>query len=206
MFEKEKSLKENLAQGSVNEPVNTAVNSLQSNSYAQEPVNIGGSINGKFKSVADLAKAYSELERKYGSQAQELGQLRQIAEEHFAHIKECEKTRQQLEEFQKFILSMPERFHSDNYLKNKEFRNILKAAYEGFGSNLNVESLVDMIEKYMDARASLAKKVDSFNSEADSATDLLGYTTNGHSKFKGPKKRLSDMTPEELDKALDELM
>lgn len=172
----------------------------------QNPVAQATNIGSKFKSVEDLAKAYQELERKYGVQSRELGELRLVADEYFAHKQNCERMQKQLEEFQQFIQAMPEKYHSDNYLKNKEFRNILKSAYEGFGNKLDVDSLVDLLEKYLAARASIAKKADSISSEAASATDLLGYATNGYSKFKGPKKRLSDMTPEELDKALDELM
>ena len=92
MFEKEKSIKENLANGQIPEPANTE-NSQSPNSYARQPHNTSGSVYGKFKSVEELAKAYNELEKKYGIQSQELGQLRQIANAHFAHIKECEKTR-----------------------------------------------------------------------------------------------------------------
>ena len=50
-----------------------------------------------------------------------------------------------------------------------------------------------------------ANKVNALKSEADAATDMLAYT-NGQSKLKGSKKRLYEMTPEELNKALDELM
>ena len=163
-------------------------------------------INGKFKSIEHLAKAYKELERKYGQQAQELGELRVIAEEHSAQKQNQERLQKQLVEFQNFIQAIPEKYHSDNYLKNREFRNILKSAYEGFGNKLNIDSMVDLLEKYVDARNSLALKVSAIGSEADDATDLLGYSTNKISKFNAPKKRLSDMTPEELDKALDELM
>ena len=51
-----------------------------------------------------------------------------------------------------------------------------------------------------------AEEWNAIKSETDSATDMLAYS-NAPSKFKSsPKKRLTDMTPDELNKALDELM
>ena len=209
MFGKDKYSSENPKQALYQEPVYTTDNSEMGN-YGPEsgvaPNNATNLIGGKFKSVEDLARAYAELERKYGLQARELGELRQIADEYSQHKQNCERTRQQLDEFQGFIQGLSEKYNSDNYLKNREFREILKAAYSAYGNKLDVDSLVSMLEGYMNTRSSLAKKAEAFKSEADSATDLLGYVANSQSKFKGPKKRLTEMTPEELDKALDELM
>ena len=169
------------------------------------PASSTGLLAGKFKSVEDLSRAYIELERKFGLQAQEVGELRRLAEEYSVHKQKCSRTQQALTEFQNFIQNMPEKYHSDNYLNNREFREILKAAYDGYKGNLNVDAMVNMIENYMNARSSMAKKASAISDEAALATDMLAYS-NGQSKFKGPKKRLTDMTPEELDKALDELM
>ena len=51
----------------------------------------------------------------------------------------------------------------------------------------------------------MSRQADLLKSEADSATDMLAYS-NIPSKTQASKKRLSEMTPEELNKALDELM
>ena len=209
MFGKGKYISENPRQALYQEPVYSADNSDMSE-YGPEqgvaPSNATNLIGGKFKSLEDLSKAYMELERKYGLQAREVGELRQIANEYAVHKQNCERNLQQLSEFQSFIQGLSEKYNSDNYLKNREFREILKAAYNAYGNKLDVDSLVSMLEGYMNTRNSLAQKAEAFQSEVDSATDMLGYSANNHSKFKGPKKRLTDMTPEELDKALDELM
>ena len=148
---------------------------------------------------------YIELEKKFGVQATELGDLRKIAEEYAAHKEMCRLNEQRLSEFQNLVKRMSEKYDSENYLKNKEFRDILTAAYQGFGNDLDVDVMVDLLEKYHNSRLLMSKQADLLKSEADSATDMLAYS-NTPSKVQAPKKRLSDMTPEELNKALDELM
>lgn len=203
MFEKEKN-------NSVNPNKNLGQEPQQRDTSKQENVrseqsNASGLLAGKFKSVEDLSKAYIELEKKYGVQALELGDLRKIAEEYAEHKEMCRLNEQRLNEFKKLVKGMSEKYDSENYLKNKEFRDILTAAYQGFGNNLDVDMLVDLLEKYHNSRLSLSKQADLLRSEAESATDMLAYS-NIPSKVQTPKKRLSDMTPEELNKALDELM
>lgn len=207
MLERENYITENPKKNLLAEP------SLGDNSNKSEngpekgvkPDNTDGLILGKFKSVEDLSKAYVELTKKHGIQSKEIGELRHIAEEYANHQAKCRMHEQRLSEFQELVKKMNDKYDNENYLKNKEFRDILMAAYQGFGNNLDVDSMVDLLEKYHNSRTAIANKVNALQSEADAATDMLAYT-NGQSKFKGSKKRLYEMTPEELNKALDELM
>ena len=203
MFEKEKISSENSKKFHEQEPPQGDTSKHEKVESGQASEN--GLLAGKFKSVEDLSKAYIELEKKFGFQAQELGDLRKIAEEYAIHKENCRINEQRLNEFQELVRGMTEKYDSDNYLRNKEFRDILSAAYQGFGNKLDVDEMVDLLEKYHNSRLSMAKQADMLKSEADSATDMLAYS-NTPSKVQAPKKRLSDMTPEELNKALDELM
>ncbi len=162
-------------------------------------------IGGKFKSPQELSKAYLELQRKFGLQSKELGDLRKIAKEYEAHIERCRENKRRLEEFQNLVRNIDEKYNTENYLKNREFREILKTAYDGFGNKLDIDMLVKLIDNYHNSRLAQAKRAEAILSESDNATDLLTYSDNV-TKFKSKKKKLTDMTPEELDKALDELM
>lgn len=208
MSENQKIELDNLQNSASNEPPSQGVNSQDAQCKPDSNPLGDASIpqlSSKFKSVENLIKAYSELEKKHGLQSRELGELRKIAEQYNAYQENKRKSEQQLKEFQTFIQNIEARYQSDNYLKNKEFREILKAAYNAYGNNLDVDSMVTMLENYMNARASLASKISAIQDEANSATDMLAYS-NSQSNYKNNKKRLSDMSPEELDKALDELM
>ncbi len=163
-------------------------------------------IGGKFKSPQELSKAYIELQRRFGIQAKELGELRKIAQEYENHLERCRESKRQLDEFQNLVKNIDEKYNTDNYLKNREFREILKTAYDGFGNKLDVDTLVKLIDNYHNSRLAQAKKAEAILSESDNATDLLAYSSDNAAKFKSKKKKLTDMTPEELDKALDELM
>ncbi len=165
-----------------------------------------GLILGKFKSIDDLSKAYLELQRKFGAQAQEIGELRKLAEEYTAHKEQCNIGRERLNGFYDYVKELHGKYNNEKYLKNPKFREIFKTAYAALGNNLDVDSLIRMLEGYNSSRNSLSQIDDAIKSETDSATDMLAYS-NGPSKFKSStKKRLTDMTPEELNKALDELM
>ncbi len=163
------------------------------------------SILGKFKSVEDLSKAYLELQKKFGQLARETGELRKIAQEYEAHLARCKAGRKQLEEFKLLVDGMGSKYNTEAYLQNREFRELLKAAYDGYGNKLDVDSMVRLVENYLNSRMAQIQRADALKSESDKATDMLAYSNN-QSKFKTKGKKLTDMTPEELDKALDELM
>lgn len=203
MFEKEKYNSENPNSAFGKEP--SKEDTSKHVAAGSEEQNASGLFAGKFKSVEDLSKSYVELEKKCGSQALELGELRKVAEEYAKHKEICRMNEQRLNEFQELVRKMSEKYNSEQYLKNKEFRDILSAAYQGFGNDLDVDVMVDLLEKYHNSRNTMSRQADLLKSEADSATDMLAYS-NIPSKTQAPKKRLSEMTPEELNKALDELM
>ncbi len=163
------------------------------------------SILGKFKSVEDLSKAYLELQKKFGQLSRETGELRKIAQEYEAHMARCEAGRKQLEDFKRLVDGMGSKYNTEAYLQNREFRDLLKAAYDGYGNSLDVDSMVKLVDNYLNSRMAQMQRADALKSESDKATDMLAYTNN-QSKFKTSGKKLTDMTPAELDKALDELM
>lgn len=208
MFEKENFESVNPNQYAYQEPSeeNSSSAKYGSEKVPALPQNANGLILGKFKSVEDLSRAYLELQRKFGSQAQEVGELRKIAEEYQAHKAQCDVGRQRLDNFKNYLQGIHSKYNNEKYLQNPKFRQIFKSAYEAFGNNLDVESLIQMLEGYHSSRNSLNDINDAIKSETDSATDMLAYSSTP-SKFKSvPKKRLTDMTQDELNKALDELM
>lgn len=163
------------------------------------------SILGKFKSVDDLSKAYLELQKKFSQLARETGELRKIAQEYEAHMARCQGARKQLEDFKLLVDGMGSKYNTEAYLQNREFRELLKAAYDGYGNRLDVDSMVRLVDNYLNSRMAQLQRANALKSESDKATDMLAYSDN-QSKFKTSGKKLTDMTPEELDKALDELM
>ncbi len=163
------------------------------------------SILGKFKSVEDLSKAYLELQKKFGQLSREVGELRRTAQEYEAHLLRCQEGRKKLEEFKALVDGIDSKYNTEAYLQNREFRELLKAAYDGYGNKLDVDSMVRLVDNYLNSRMSQIQRANALKSESDKATDMLTYSDN-QPKFKAAKKKLTDMTPEELDKALDELM
>ncbi len=162
-------------------------------------------ILGKFKSVEDLSKAYIELQKKFGQLARETGELRKIAQEYEAHMARCRDGRRRLEEFKGLVEGMSSKYNTEAYLQNKEFRDLLKAAYDGYGNKLDVDSMVQLVENYLNSRMAQIQRAKALEVESDNATDMLAYTNN-RPKSKTYRKKLSDMSQAELEKALDELM
>ena len=163
------------------------------------------SILGKFKSVDELSKAYLELQKKFGQLAGEVGELRKIAQAYEAHMARCQAGRRQLEDFRTLVNGMDTKYNTEAYLQNREFRDLLKAAYDGYGNRLDVDSMVRLLDNYLNSRMAQMQRADALKSESDKATDMLAYTDN-QPKFKTARKKLTQMSQEELEKALDELM
>lgn len=162
-------------------------------------------ILGKFKSVEDLTKAYQELEKFQGTQAQELGSLRQNS----ALLKEISDIWQKQNELQmasKDLMAVAEKYNKPEYFQDPSFREIFKEAYLALGKNLDTDKLVNLIEGYVSSRLFAAEKMRMEQSETQSAIDNMSFEKNQKSSITPPKKRLDEMTPKEVDDLLERII
>ena len=99
-------------------------------------------ILGKFKSAEDLEEAYKQLEKLQGNQSSELGALREKVasmnkeNEALSFLQTIIDNKAQIQESAK---KYPE------YFADPSFKQIYTEAYRGFGADLDVDRLVNLI-------------------------------------------------------------
>ena len=196
------------------EPEAITENSISSGKSAEETseqLNEGKSIDpsklilGKFKSVDDLTKAYQELEKFQGTQAQELGHLRQNATL-LNQITNAWNKEEEIKMASKDLIAVAEKYNKPEYFQDPTFREIFKEAYLALGKNLDTDKLVNLIEGYVSSRLFAAEKMRTEHDEAQNAISSLGFEKNNVSSITPPKKRLDEMTPQEVDDLLERII
>lgn len=162
-------------------------------------------ILGKFKSVNELSKAYTELEKLQGSQSKELGSLRQ-KNSFFNAIGEMLNKQQEVKNSQEEISKDLEKYNTPEYFQNPIFREIYKEAFLVLGNNLDTDRLVDLAETYVKSRIFASERAKAAQKETDNAIDAMTFSKNKVSSITPPKKRLDEMTPKEVDDLLERLI
>lgn len=161
-------------------------------------------ILGKFKSVEDLTKAYEELQKHQGSCSDELGQLRKVASEYdYLSVYAKDFSNQ----FCRCMSDLDEiRQKYKTYFQNPEFESLYKAAYGALNGNIDTDRFVNLLDKYVSSRIESAERKNAANKETQQILDSMNYSKNPKTSFTPPKKRLDEMTPQEVDEMLDRLI
>ena len=163
-------------------------------------------ILGKFKSVEDLVKAYEELQKRQGQSSEELGTLRK----EIAGVNELKENLDFLnakkEEYLETILRDKEKYSAQGYFEDPTFKEIYQEALLVYGSDLDTDRMIDLIEKYVSGRIQTHEKKKLASSETQNILDSMNYSKNPKTKFTPPKKSFDEMTPQEVDELLDRLI
>ena len=169
---------------------------------ADDPANL---ILGKFKSVDDLTKAYQELEKSRGLQSEELGQLRQNSVL-LNNIKKAWDQEQQIREAENDLKAVSEKYNTPEYFQDPSFRELYKEAYLALGKNLDAERFVNLIEGYVSSRIFALENSKAKQSETSKALNSVSFEKNSKSSITPPKKRLDEMTQDEVNELIDRLI
>jgi len=160
-------------------------------------------ILGKFKSTEDLTKAYQELEKLQGSQASELGTLRT----NLAGMRDMQNVLNQFQSIlgnQEALQETAQKYKE--YFQDPSFRELYTEAYRYLGNELDTERLVNLVEAYATARIHAHEKSRLAKEENQKATGGMKFDKNDKNTKTHVKKSIQDMTPQELDELLDELI
>ena len=105
--------------------------------------------------------------------------------------------------FQDFRL-LPDR----NIYENIAFaQKVVEAPTKKIKSNvLKMLSMVNLLDKYVSSRIESAERKNAANKETQQILDSMNYSKNPKTSFTPPKKRLDEMTPQEVDEMLDRLI
>ena len=163
-------------------------------------------ILGKFKKVEDLVKAYEELQKRQGQSSEELGNLRKEIAGVNEFKENLEFVNAKKEEYFETIQRDKEKYNLPEYLQDPTFKEIYQEALLVYGSNLDTDRMVDLIEKYVSSRIQVHEKKKLANSETQKVLDSMIYAKNPKTKFTPPKKTFDEMTPQEVDELLDRLI
>ena len=212
----EEILQKNVSAEQSNEPVNNyAENSshVQAETKNAQTSDIAGQSNmdpvnlilGKFKSVDDLTKAYQELEKNRGLQSEELGHLRQNSAM-LNNINKVWEKQNQIMEAKDELMAASEKYNTPEYFQDPSFRELFKEAYLALGKNLDADRLVNLIEGYVSSRIFALEKSKAEKSETEKALGSVAFEKNSKSNITPPKKRLDEMTREEVNELIDKLI
>jgi len=163
-------------------------------------------ILGKFKSVEDLSKAYTELQRSQGANSQELGDLRKEAKA----VNDLSETLKQAVELQgqmsEYLTEYRTKYDKPEYFQDTNFREIYKEAFKALGKNLDTDRFISLLENYVTGRILNHNKAVSADEETQKILSSMTYEENTKSSLVPPKKSFDEMTTDEIDKMLDRLV
>lgn len=160
-------------------------------------------ILGKFKSTEDLSKAYRELEKLQGNQSAELGDLRNKLG--FLNIiNDAWKKMDTLKQDEKFLREASEKY--TEYFQDPTFKEIYREAYGAFGNKLDTERLITLLESYVSSRIYAHDKLKLIEEENNKAINTMTYSKNPDSSLTPPKKRIDEMSEDEMNELLDRLI
>ena len=167
-----------------------------------DPANL---ILGKFKSIDDLTKAYQNLEKHQGMQSAELGQLRQNSVM-LSNINKAWQKQNDIMLAKNELQAVSEKYNTPEYFQDPSFRELFKEAYLALGKNLDADRLVNLIEGYVSSRIFSLEKSNSAKAETTGALNSISFEKNSKSSITPPKKRLDEMTQEEVNELIDRLI
>lgn len=181
------------------------LNKTQADSKVKEDKSLDPStlILGKFKSAEDLAQAYKQLEKLQGNQSSELGMLREKVASMNSNneaLKLLESVYSSKDLIQESVKKYPE------YFADPSFKQIYTEAFRAFGTDLDVDRLVNLIEGYASARIFAHEKSKSAEAETQEALNGMKFDKNDTNIKTPVKKSIQQMTPKELDEMLERLI
>lgn len=160
-------------------------------------------ILGKFKSTEDLTEAYKQLEKLQGSQSSELGMLR----EKTASIESSNEALSLLQNVYDNMGMIQEYMKKySEYFSDPSFKQIYTEAFRAFGTELDVDRLVNLVESYASARIFAYEKSKQANAETQQLINGIKFDKNDKNVNIPVKKSIQQMTPKELDEMLEKLI
>lgn len=179
-------------------------NSQEGESLSKDPVN--ELILGKFKNVEELSKAYQELQRHQGNCSEELGSLRK----ELSSMQSLKQTFEQYNNMQNDLLNVINRdkakYTAPEYFQDPTFREIYREALLTFGTNLDTERLIGLLDSYANARIFANDKKKAAMNETQKVLDSMTYEEKSKTTFTTPKKRFDEMNEKEIDDLLERLI
>ena len=163
-------------------------------------------ILGKFKSVQELEKAYEELQKYQGRSSEELGSMRKELSNLGDFKNLCDFYQTMQNEYLEVIERDNAKYSAPEYFQDPTFREIYKEALLTFGSNLDTDRMINLLDTYVEARIKANDKKKSAQSETQNVLDSMTYSKNPKSTITPPKKRLDEMTEQEVDELLERLI
>ena len=163
-------------------------------------------ILGKFKSVQELEKAYEELQKYQGRSSEELGSMRKELSNLGDFKNLCDFYQTMQNEYLEIIERDKAKYSAPEYFQDPTFREIYKEALLTFGSNLDTDRMINLLDTYVEARIKANDKKKSAQSETQNVLDSMTYFKNPKSTITPPKKRLDEMTEQEVDELLERLI
>ena len=92
------------------------------------------------------------------------------------------------------------------YFADPSFKQIYTEAYKAFGTNLDVDRLVNLLESYASARVFAHEKSKSAKAETQQAIDSMKFDKNDKTVSAPVRKSIQQMSPKELDEMLEKLI
>lgn len=160
-------------------------------------------ILGKFKSVDDLSKAYTELEKLKGSQAQELGKLR-LESQGIKNLTEIFEKQKNLEMSETELRELSQKYN--NYFADPCFTELYKEAYFALGKNLDSEKLINLLENYVSSRIFAKEAKKSVENENNKATAAMNFSKSKANSINPPEKKFDEMSSDEVKELLNKLI
>ena len=171
-----------------------------------EKANSDGLILGKFKSVEDLSKAYTELEKHQGENSNELGILRKNA----ASMENLAQKFQQISgmhgELTEYLNEYKNKYDTPEYFQNQSFKEIYREAFKLLGSGLDTDKFVELIENYANSRILENEKSKLAKEETQKVLSSMTYSKNPKSSIIPPKKSFDEMSEREVDELLERII
>ena len=163
-------------------------------------------ILGKFKSVQELEKAYEELQKYQGRSSEELGSMRKELSNLGDFKNLCDFYQTMQNEYIEIIERDKAKYSAPEYFQDPTFREIYKEALLTFGSELDTDRMISLLDTYVEARIQANNKKKSAQCETQNVLDSMTYSKNPKSAITPPKKRLDEMTEQEVDELLERLI
>lgn len=163
-------------------------------------------ILGKFKSVEDLSKAYQELQKHQGHSSEELGTLRKEMATLGTFKEQCDFYNAIQNEFVDVIQRDMAKYTAPEYFQDETFKEIYKEALMVYGSNLDTDRMVNLLEAYVTKRIQANEKKKLAKQETQNVLNSMTYAKNPKASFTPPKKRFDEMTEKEVDELLERLI
>lgn len=161
-------------------------------------------ILGKFKSVEELSKAYTELQKHQGKNSEELGSLRK----ELSNFEELKNATDYVQNYQNSIIPVIKRDKEayPEYFENPVFKEMYSEALMAYGDNLDTDRMINLLELFVKDRISAYDKQKSAENETQQVINSMSYSKNPKNSISNPKKTLSEMSENEFRESIRKLI